>query len=96
MRRKEGAGQRGQVPFLQHCKPRIPYCQLARHTQMDFIKASDAVLCMARIPRGILAIHRTVSDAFMKSICVCLDPLRNPSHTQNRVKYVQSIAIYGT
>ncbi|KAK7078004.1 hypothetical protein SK128_012400 [Halocaridina rubra] len=44
---------------------------LASHTQMDFINAFDAVLCMARIPRGgILAIHQTTSDAFMKSICV--------------------------
>ncbi|KAK7005568.1 hypothetical protein SK128_024712 [Halocaridina rubra] len=39
-------------------------------TQMDFINASDAVLCMARLPYGILAIHRTASDAFMISICV--------------------------
>ncbi|KAK7076341.1 hypothetical protein SK128_021521 [Halocaridina rubra] len=36
---------------------------------MDFIRASEAVLCMARIPCGILAIHRTASDPFMISIC---------------------------
>ncbi|KAK7084459.1 hypothetical protein SK128_023054 [Halocaridina rubra] len=41
-------------------------------TQMDVINASDSVLCMARIPYGILAIHRTESDAFMTSICVGL------------------------
>ncbi|KAK7066536.1 hypothetical protein SK128_001470 [Halocaridina rubra] len=35
---------------------------------MDFINASDAVLCMGRTPHGILVIHRTASDAFMKSI----------------------------
>ncbi|KAK7071348.1 hypothetical protein SK128_011965 [Halocaridina rubra] len=57
------------VRFLKQCTPRILYYKLARHTQMDFINASDVVLCMARIPYGILVIHRTTSDAFMKSIC---------------------------
>ncbi|KAK7055056.1 hypothetical protein SK128_009292 [Halocaridina rubra] len=49
---------------------------------MDFINASDTVLCMARILRGILDIHRTASDVFMKSICNFCSPmyLRSSSH----------------
>ncbi|KAK7076372.1 hypothetical protein SK128_018805 [Halocaridina rubra] len=53
---------------------------------MDFINASDAVLCMAKIPYGILAIHRTASDAFMKSICVRgkpQPPTVVPNHSSN-------------
>ncbi|KAK7078810.1 hypothetical protein SK128_010612 [Halocaridina rubra] len=47
---------------------------------------------MARIPYEILAIHRTASDAFMKSICAYFHVIRQDSRQVNTCKRMEAVS----